>query len=195
MGNKKAIFVCGSGGSGKTTFVLEKLSHFHNVNVDTEYEKLLLENGLTLKIKNFTQEEKELSKRLFEEAKQITTQNLLFGVKNELNIVIDTIGRDSNLILNQRIYLESNGYDVFMIMLYASMETCLNRTENRERVYEKNLTIDSWYLSYGNLTDFSREFNEKFVLIFTENEGILNEKITDFIDGRGTIRNQKNKYL
>lgn len=195
MSRKKAFFVCGSGGSGKTTFVKERLPDYHNVNVDSVYEELLVKNGLGLKIKEFNQTQKKIADELFEKSKQITTDILLTGVKEGRNIVIDTIGRDSNLILNQRIFLENNGYTTFMIMLYSSLETCIERVEQRERVYEQNLTIDSWYLSYGNISTFKREFNDRFMLIFTENGDILNNKIDDFIKGIGPNKNEKNKYL
>ncbi len=195
MRRKKAFFVCGSGGSGKTTFVKERLSDYHNVNVDSVYEELLLKNGLGLKIRDFNEEQKKVAAVLFEDAKQITTEILFTGVKEEKNIVIDTIGRDSNLILNQRIFLENNGYTTFMIMLYSSLETCIERVELRERVYGQNLTVDSWYLSYGNITTYKREFNDRFVLIFTENNDTLNNKIDDFIMGITPNKNEKNKYL
>ncbi len=195
MRRKKAFFVCGSGGSGKTTFVKERLSDYHNVNVDSVYEELLIKNGLGLKIKDFNEEQKKVAAGLFEDAKQITTEILFTGVKEEKNIVIDTIGRDSNLILNQRIFLENNGYTTFMIMLYSSLETCIERVEQRERVYGQNLTVDSWYLSYGNITTYKREFNDRFVLIFTENNDTLNNKIDDFIMGITPNKNEKNKYL
>ncbi len=195
MRRKKAFFVCGSGGSGKTTFVKERLSDYHNVNVDSVYEELLLKNGLGLKIRDFNEEQKKVAAVLFEDAKQITTEILFTGVKEEKNIVIDTIGRDSNLILNQRIFLENNGYTTFMVMLYSSLETCIERVEQRERVYGQNLTVDSWYLSYGNITTYKREFNDRFVLIFTENNDTLNNKIDDFIMGITPNKNEKNKYL
>lgn len=195
MKKKRAIFICGSGGSGKTTFVKNRLLEYHNVNVDTVYERLLIENGLNLRIKDFNDDQKKLASELFEKSKSISADNLLLGVKEGLNIVIDTIGRDSNLILDQRIFLEKNGYLTSMIMLYSSLETCIERVEKRERVYEKNLTIDSWYLSYNNISIFRREFNDRFILIFNENIDILNNKVDLFINGDNLNGNVKNKYL
>lgn len=195
MKKKRAIFICGSGGSGKTTFVKNRLSEYHNVNVDTVYERLLIENGLNLRIKDFDDNQKKLAAELFEKSKGISTDNLLSGVKEGLNIVIDTIGRDPNLILDQRMFLEKNGYLTSMIMLYSSLEMCIERVEQRERVYERNLTIDSWYLSYNNIGIFRKEFNDRFILIFNENVDILNNKVDLFINGDNLNGNVKNKYL
>ena len=48
MASKRAVFVCGSGGSGKTTFVNKYFSNFIQINLDIIYERLLIENGFEL---------------------------------------------------------------------------------------------------------------------------------------------------
>jgi GTPase SAR1 family protein len=55
MKNKIAIFVCGSGGSGKTTFCNKNFNNFVQINVDIIYERLLIESNLGLKIKDFNE--------------------------------------------------------------------------------------------------------------------------------------------
>jgi dephospho-CoA kinase len=181
MKDKTAIFVCGSGGSGKSTFCNEYLKNYTIVDVDIIYEKLLIENKLGLRIKDFDKKTLTKSYRLFEEAKVLNDIKLKKAIDNKENIVIDGIGRDTSIILYQRNILEKNGYDTFMIMMYAELEECINRVENRNRVYSKNITIDSWYLSYGNISEFKKEFNDRFVLIYNEDIN-RKEKIDIFIN-------------
>ena len=165
MKNKIAIFVCGSGGSGKTTFCNKYFNNFAQINVDIFYERLLIESGLGLKIKDFNEYQLVDAAKLFELAK-IENDTLFYKcVANSENIVIDGIGRDSNIILYQRNYLHKMGYDTFMIMLYESLEKCLERISVRDRVYNENITIDSWYLAYGNMDTFKNEFKDNFAMI------------------------------
>jgi hypothetical protein len=93
------------------------------------------------------------------------------------NLVIDGIGRDSDIILNQRKYLENFGYNTFMIMLYVDLDICINRVENRERVYNKKITEDSWYLAYNNIGTYKKEFGDRFAFIYNNNTFVLDDFI------------------
>jgi hypothetical protein len=76
---------------------------------------------LGLKIKDFNEYQLVHAARLFELAKVENDSIFYESVSNSKNIVIDGIGRDSNIILNQRKYLENFGYNTFMIMLYVDL--------------------------------------------------------------------------
>ena len=168
MKNKIAVFVCGSGGSGKSTFVKTYFTEYVHIDVDIIYEELLLLNKLGLKIKDFNEAHSQLASELFETAKELNNEKLKNTVITGNNLVIDGIGRDSNIILNQKKHLENCGYDTFMIMLYADLDTCIGRVETRERVYNQKITEDSWYLSYNNIGTYKKEFGTKFKLICTD---------------------------
>lgn len=168
MKTKKAIFICGSGGSGKSTFSKKYFSEYTLIDVDIIYEELLIQNGLGLRIKDFNESDRIYASELFEKSKSLNDSKFNKCVANGENIIIDSIGRDSSIIMYQRNFLEKNGYTTYMIMMYAELEECINRVENRERVYSKNITIDSWYLSYSNLVTYKKEFKDKFILIFND---------------------------
>jgi dephospho-CoA kinase len=168
MKTKKAVFICGSGGSGKSTISKEYFPNFNVIDVDIIYEELLLKNNLGLKIKDFSLENKTISDTLFEEAKGLNNEKFNKSIGLGKNIVIDSIGRDFEVILYQRSLLEKMGYETFMIMVYAELETCVERVEKRDRVYNQNITIDSWYLSYSNISNFKREFKDRFMLVYNE---------------------------
>lgn len=177
MKNKIAVFVCGSGGAGKSTFIKNNLNTFAHIDVDIAYEKLLIESGLGLKIIDFDEEKTKYSYSLFEKAK-IQNDDLFYNsVSNSKNIVIDGIGRDSNIILNQRKYLENFGYNTFMIMIYVDLNLCIDRVKSRERVYKQNITEDSWYLAYNNIGTYKKEFGDRFTLIYNNNKFELDDFI------------------
>ena len=131
MKTNKAIFVCGSGGVGKSTFIKKNLKNYKHIDVDIFYEELLKDNGLGLKIKKFSNEEISLANRLFETAGEKNHKFLLNCVEQKIDIVIESIGRSVDVILEQRNYLEKNGYTTYMIMLYAELELCIVRVRNR----------------------------------------------------------------
>jgi hypothetical protein len=109
------------------------------------------------------------------------------------NIVIDTVGRDIELIQKQREKLHVNGYKTIMFMLYVPLDVCIKRVKGRDRVYDESITIDSWYLSYGNIVNFKREFLDDFHLIYNDEITNTREKILILLEG--LMRNSNNKYL
>ena len=170
MKNKKAYFICGSGGSGKSTLAKTYFIDYAIIDLDLIYEEELIRSGLGLKIKNFSSEEAEIALELFENSKVLNDTKFNNEVEKGSNLVIDSIGRDPEILLHQRAFLEKRGYETFMIMVYAELETCLKRVELRERVYPQNITIDSWYLSYSNMVTYKREFGNRFMLFYNEQE-------------------------
>ena len=169
MTNKLAIFICGSGGSGKSTIAKTQFPEYAIIDVDLIYERLLIDNNLGLKIKDFSEDENMLANTLFEKSKTLNNEKFNKSVDNGYDIVIDSIGRDPDVIMSQRSYLEKMGYSTYMIMVYAELDTCVNRVEARNRVYKPNITVDSWYLSYSNISTFKKEFGDRFMLIYTDN--------------------------
>jgi cytidylate kinase len=165
MKNKKVIFICGSGGSGKTTLSKTYFAEFSKANVDDIYEKLLIENDLHLKIIDFDPIDIKKSNELFEQAKKELDIKMLDFIKNEENIIIDGIGRDADITLHLKYWLESFGYTAYMIMVYADLDMCIARVNNRNRTYNKNVTIDSWYAAYNNIVVYKKTFKNKFLLI------------------------------
>jgi predicted kinase len=168
MKNKKAVFICGSGGSGKSTFANKYFFDYSIIDIDIIYEQLLIKNNLGLKIKNFNEVDTKIAADLFEKSKSLNDKKFYKSIENGDNIVIDSIGRDASIILYQRNILEKCGYSTYMIMLYADLEECIHRVENRNRVYSKNITVDSWYLAYSNISFYKKEFSERFILIYND---------------------------
>lgn len=182
MVNKKAIFLCGSGGSGKSTICQKYFSDYVSVDVDIIYEQLLIESNLGLDIKKFNPEQIKVSNSLFEKAKELNNIKFIDVLSSGENIIIDSIGRDLDGILYQRNILEKSGYSTFMIMVYADLDICINRVENRTRSYHKSLTIDSWYKVYSNIVPFKKEFGNRFMLVYNDEPIDWKSKFEIFIN-------------
>lgn len=190
MINKKAIFICGSGGSGKSTICDTYFSEYIRIDVDLIYEQLLLQSGLGLDIKKFNQEQRMVSESLFEKAKNLNNVKFNEVVLSGKNIIIDGIGRELDGILYQRSLLERAGYNTFMIMVYADLSICIDRVKNRKRSYHTSLTIDSWYKSYSNIVSFKKEFGNRFMLIHNDEQNDWKSKFQIFIN-----KESKNKAI
>jgi len=95
--------------------------------------------------------------------------------------VIDSIGRDVDVIIRDKYYLESIGYSVYMVMVYSDLKICVDRVENRERSYDKKITIKSWYDAYSNIVTYKRAFKDKFMLIQTDLIEPIDIYIKDFL--------------
>lgn len=190
MINKKAIFICGSGGSGKSTICDTYFSEYIRIDVDLIYEQLLLQSGLGLDIKKFNQEQRMVSESLFEKAKNLNNVKFNEVVLSGKNIIIDGIGRELDGILYQRSLLERAGYNTFMIMVYADLSICIDRVKNRKRSYHTSLTIDSWYKSYSNIVSFKKEFGNRFMLIHNDEQNDWKSKFKIFIN-----KESKNKAI
>jgi hypothetical protein len=65
--------------------------------------------------------------------------------------------------------------------MYSELDVCIERVENRNRTYNKNITIDSWYLSYSNISIYKREFGKRFLLIYNDDTD-WKSKFQIFID-------------
>ena len=55
-----------------------------------------------------------------------------------------------------------------MIMVYADLDVCIDRVNNRSRTYNKNITIDSWYAVYNNIVLYKKVFKNKFFVVQTD---------------------------
>jgi dephospho-CoA kinase len=180
MANKKAVFVCGSGGSGKSTISNKYFNDYSIIDVDIIYENLLISNGLGLKIEKFTKYQTEIANSLFEKSKELNDLNFIESINSGLNIVIDSIGRDFDIILSQRQILTKFGYETYMIMVYAELENCIERVKLRNRSYNEIITINSWYMAYSNISKFKKEFKDKFLMVFNDDNN-YETKIDIFI--------------
>lgn len=170
----KAIFLAGPAGAGKTTILkqLIPLNTFTNINVDDTYEELLKSSGLGMNIKDFSPDELSQAAKLMGSAQKITKEKYAELTQSLKNVIIDGTGAASKPLLKKKQELEELGYQTFMIALYVSPITSLERNKNRERSLLPQIVLRTWRDYNKNIDIYRSEFKDNFVLINNDPEDV-----------------------
>ena len=166
QGKPKAIFMAGPAGSGKS-FISQKLvpSNFTTINVDDTYEELLKSSGIGMKLALMSPDELKKSGELMGQARRNTDAKLQDASQNAKNLLIDSVGGSSKMLLRKRAELEDLGYDTFMLMTYVSPITSLERNKNRDRSLLPSIVIRSWRDVNNNVNTYRQAFNDDFTIV------------------------------
>lgn len=162
----KAIFMAGPAGSGKT-YTLNQLGvkGFEVINVDEDYEKLLTTTLGKSDFASMTPEELSIAAKLMGKARVTTKEKEELAKENLKDIIIDGTGAASRPLLKKKNELESLGYETFMILIYASPMTTLQRNIGRKRSLATPAVISSWEGLVSNLNLYREEFGNNIVII------------------------------
>jgi predicted kinase len=182
QGKPKAIFMAGPAGSGKS-FISQKLvpSDFTTINVDDTYEELLKSSGIGMKLANMSPDELKKSGELMGQARKATDTKLQDATKNAKNLLIDSVGGSSKMLLKKKAELESLGYDTAMIMTYVSPITSLERNKQRDRSLLPSIVIRSWRDVNTNIDAYRQAFGDDFTLINLDPEDANKDFDENFI--------------
>jgi predicted kinase len=166
QGTPKAIFMAGPAGSGKS-FISKKLvpSNFTTINVDDTYEELLKSSGIGMKLAQMSPEELKKAGELMGQARKSTDDKFQTALKDAKNLLIDSVGGSSKVLLKKKQELESLGYDTAMIMTYVSPITSLERNKQRDRSLLPSIVIRSWRDVNTNIDTYRQAFGNNFVLV------------------------------
>ena len=182
QGKPKAIFMAGPAGSGKS-FISQKLvpSDFTTINVDDTYEELLKSSGIGMKLANMSPDELKKSGELMGQARKTTDAKLQDATKNAKNLLIDSVGGSSKMLLKKKAELEALGYDTAMIMTYVSPITSLERNKQRDRSLLPSIVIRSWRDVNTNIDAYRQAFGDDFTLVNLDPEDANKEFDENFI--------------
>ena len=182
QGKPKAIFMAGPAGSGKS-FISQKLvpSDFTTINVDDTYEELLKSSGIGLKLAKMSPDELAKAGELMGQARKATDTKLQDASKNAKNLLIDSVGGSSKVLLKKKAELEALGYDTFMIMTYVSPITSLERNKQRDRSLLPGIVIRSWHDVNKNIDVYKQAFDNNFVLLNNDPKDAQKDFDEDFI--------------
>jgi predicted kinase len=166
QGKPKAIFMAGPAGSGKS-FISKQLipSDFTTINVDDTYEELLKSSGIGMKLANMSPDELKKSGELMGQARKATDAKLQDATKDAKNLLIDSVGGSSKMLLKKKAELEALGYETAMIMTYVSPITSLERNKQRDRSLLPSIVIRSWRDVNTNIDAYRQAFGDDFTLI------------------------------
>ena len=182
QGKPKAIFMAGPAGSGKS-YVSQKLvpSNFNIINVDDTYEELLKSSGIGMKLANMSPDELKKSGELMGQARKTTDAKLQDATKNAKNLLIDSVGGSSKMLLKKKAELEALGYETAMIMTYVSPITSLERNKHRDRSLLPSVVIRSWRDVNTNIDVYRQAFGDDFTLVNLDPEDANKDFDENFI--------------
>jgi len=182
QGKPKAIFMAGPAGSGKS-FISKQLvpSDFNTINVDDTYEELLKSSGIGMKLANMSPDELKKSGELMGQARKATDAKLQAATKNAKNLLIDSVGGSSKMLLKKKAELEALGYETAMIMTYVSPITSLERNKQRDRSLLPSIVIRSWRDVNTNIDAYRQAFGDNFTLVNLDPEDANKDFDENFI--------------
>jgi len=162
----KAIFLAGPAGSGKSTIAKQIIPNSYIIiNVDDTYEELLKSSGIGMNQKDFTPDQLSKAAKLMAQARKQSTQQYKELTQGLKDVVVDGTGASSNALLKKKKELEDLGYSTFMVALYVSPFTSLERNKNRDRSLLPSIVLRTWRDVNNSLKVYRSEFGENFTLI------------------------------
>ena len=195
-GTPKAIFLAGPAGSGKSTLTKQLLpSSYQVINSDDTYEELLKASGIGLKQKDFTPDQLSQAAKLQAQARKTTQDTLAKSIENKNNIIIDGTGAASGPVLKKKQQLEDLGYETFMLMIYVSPLTSLERNAQRDRSLMPSIVLRTWRDVNKNIGTYEQAFGDNFILLNNDsenaNKGFSPELIKPFIQASSAVGKPK----
>ena len=170
----KAVFMAGGPGSGKS-LAAKKLGFLtmglRPVNSDTSFENGLKKAGLSLKMPENEEEQRD-AVRVHAKAMTAKRQDLL--VKGRMGLVIDSTARDIKKLMVQKRLLEQLGYETAMVFVNTSLETALDRNRERERSIPDSIVQSNHATVRSNLGKLQNAFGRQNFFII-DNDGDVSD--------------------
>ena len=168
----KAFFLAGGPGSGKSFVTASAFAGtgLKLVNSDLAFEKDLKKAGLSLKMPD---EEEYFRNIIRQRAKKTAITQLDTYIRGRLGLVIDSTGRDYDVIARNASMLKQLGYDCYMVFVNTSLEVALERNKRRERSIPEYITTNSWNGVQSNMGRFQRLFGMSNFIVVDNNKSDL----------------------
>lgn len=188
----KAVFLAGSGGSGKGAVrdAMFKGTGFKVIDSDKHLERFLKDAGIPLK-------DAGASYSTFKRAQELKGRELRHYAQRRLPLLIDSTGWDYERIARPAKKLRRLGYDVYMVYVSTSLETALARNKERAaqggREVPDSFITTAWHGVRRNLQSYKRLFGTRNFLE-VENDANVSPKAWERVVSVG-LRKQANRIL
>src|SRR6056300_521686 len=168
----KAFFLAGGPGSGKTFVTQSTFSGtgLKVVNSDIAFERNLKKANLSLSMPD---EETYFRDIVRKAAKRVAISQLDKYVEGRLGLVVDSTGRDYDMVARQHNMLKQMGYDCYMVFVNTTLDVALARNARRERSIPEYITKSSWKGVQDNIGKFQRLFGLSNFLVVDNNKSDL----------------------
>lgn len=173
---KKAIFMAGSPGSGKS-YVANQIAGMGGlkiVDIDRFAEIIAKQNSIDVhQQKNASEEE---IKKLYSAAWEKNKKRLDLLTSNGRNILIDGTGKNVQRMTELVNALTELGYDVGLAYVSVSLETALRRNASRPRQVDPHFVEDTWHAATKNLRQLHALFDDDAFFFFKNDDDVDAEK-------------------
>ena len=118
-----------------------------------------------MKLAQMSPDELKKAGELMGQARKATDAKLQDASKNAKNLLIDSVGGSSKVLLKKKAELEALGYDTLMLALYVSPITSLERNLQRDRNLLPSIVVRTWRDYTKNIEEYKAAFGDNFILI------------------------------
>jgi len=172
LGKKKAVFLAGGPGSGKSFVASLKISGvslkklgFKAINSDDDFEAALHHSSIKMTPENIFSTQ---GQKIRERTKRYTAEKLRRAQSSRLGLVIDGTGKDVAKIRKQKKQLEELGYTTWMVFVETSLSVALRRNRMRPRSLPDNEVEIFWHQVMKNKPKFYTQFGSNMHTIRNE---------------------------
>ena len=165
----KVFILAGGPGSGKS-FVTKSVfagTGLKVVNSDTYFERELKKASLSLQMPDSEEEDR---KPLRAKAKLTALSSLQVYIRGRLGMIIDSTGRDYDMVAGHVRYFKNMGYDTYMIFVNTSLDVALERNKRRERTVPEYITTKNWKETQANTGKYQRLFGMNNFIVVDNNK-------------------------
>ena len=167
----KAFFLAGGPGSGKSYVVRRTTGGLglKIVNSDIAFEKLLKDADFDLDFRAMSPEKSLERDKIRSRAKEVTSKMQRNFVAGRLGLIIDGTGAEYTKIERQARRLKELGYETYMIFVNTSLDTAIERNNQRSRKLPLDIVKTYWNNVKSNIGKFQRLFGMGNMIIVDNN--------------------------
>ncbi len=167
----KAFFLAGGPGSGKSYVVRRTTGGLglKIVNSDIAFEKLLKDADFDLDFRTMSPEKSLERDKIRSRAKEVTSKMQRNFVAGRLGLIIDGTGAEYTKIERQARRLKELGYETYMIFVNTSLDTAIERNNQRSRKLPLDIVKTYWNNVQSNIGKFQRLFGMGNMIIVDNN--------------------------
>ena len=193
----KAFFLAGGPGSGKS-FVVRRATGglgLKIVNSDTAFEKLLKDADFNMDFRDMSPEKSLERDVIRKKAKEITDRMQGNFIAGRLGLIIDGTGAEYGKIEKQKKLLQQLGYDTYMIFVNTSLDTAIERNNQRARKLPLDIVKTYWNNVQSNIGKFQNLFGSKNFIVVDNNNAKENVFNRVFKSVRKLATKKVNNYI
>ena len=179
---KKAIFMAGAPGSGKS-YLANKIAGMGGLRiVDIDLFAEIIAKKYDIDLHDWSSMTDEETELLYQLAWKKNRKRLDVLAANGRNILIDGTGKDVTRLKELVEELTALGYRCGMAYVSVSLETALKRNARRDRREDPHFVEQTWHASSKNLRELHALFDDDAFFFFKYDDDVDSAKTEEKLD-------------